>query len=112
MADDRDKREEDAAAKEAGRIGGRIDYEDVDEAHRPLTEGGEGVSEGYELAEEDHRRNAEHDDGEGNPLRDAPGTEPDRDGQTYGEADHVHASGDEDDPTRDGDEDVPDRPRG
>ena len=109
MAEDRDKREEDAAAKEAGRIGGRVDYEDVDEAHRPLTEGGEGVSEGYELAEEDHRRNAEHDDGEGNPLRDAPETEPDRDGQTYGEADHVHASGDEDDPGRGGDEDVPDR---
>ena len=101
MAEDKDKREEDAAAREAGRIGGDVHYDDVDEAHRPLTEGGEGVSEGYELAEEDHRRNAEHDDGEGNPLRDAPDTEPKPDGQTYGEADHVHATGDEDDPSRD-----------
>ena len=103
MADERDKREEDAAADEAGRIGGRVDYEDVDEAHRPLTESGEGVSEGYELAEEDHRRNAEHDDGHGNPFRDAPDAENGPDGQTYGEADHVHGSGDEDDRPRDED---------
>ena len=100
MTDDRDKREEDAAAAEAGRIGGDVRYEDVDEAHRPLTEGGEGVSEGYELAEEDHRRNAEHDDGEGNPLRDAPDTEESPDRQIYGEPDHVHATGDEDEPSR------------
>jgi hypothetical protein len=73
----------------------------VDEAHRPLTESGEGVAEGYELAEEDHRRNAEHDDGEGNPLRDAPDPEDGPDGQVHGEPDHVHGTGDEDDPGRD-----------
>jgi hypothetical protein len=101
MAEDTDRHEEEAAGAEAARIGGRVDYEDVDEAHRPLTEGGEGVAEGYELAEEDHRRNAEHDDGHGNPFRDAPDTEESPDPQVAGEADHVHATGDEDDPQRD-----------
>lgn len=100
MADDRNRREEDAAAREARRIGGDVRYDDVDEAHRPLTESGEGVAEGYELAEEDHRRNAEHDDGEGNPIRDAYETEGERDDQEYGEPDHVHGSGDADDPAR------------
>jgi hypothetical protein len=98
MTQEKDKREEEAAAKEAARIGGDVQYEDTNEAQRPLTESGEGVSEGYELAEEDHRRNAEHDDGQGNPLRDAPEAEGDRSEQVHGEADHVHATGDEDDP--------------
>jgi hypothetical protein len=99
MADDRETREERAAADEARRIGGDVNYENVDEAHRPLTESGEGVAEGYELAEEDHRRNAEHDDGEGNPIRDAYEVENEGDEQAHGEADHVHATGDPDDPT-------------
>jgi hypothetical protein len=107
MTQEKDKREEEAAAAEAARIGGDVNYEDIDEAQRPLTESGEGVSEGYELAEEDHRRNAEHDDGQGNPLRDAPEAEAegDRPEQVYGEADHVHATGGEEDPAGSGDED-------
>jgi hypothetical protein len=104
MADDNDRREEEAAAEEAARIGGRVDYEDTDEAHRPLTESGEGVAEGYELAEEGLRRNAEHDDGHANPFRDAPEVEEEPDPQVYGEADHVHGTGDEDDPSRRGDD--------
>jgi hypothetical protein len=100
MSEDSERREEDAAAAEARKIGGRVRYDNVDEAHRPLTESGEGVAEGYELAEEDHRRNAEHDDGEGNPIRDAYEVEREGEGdeRAYGEADHVHGSGDPDDP--------------
>jgi hypothetical protein len=60
------RREEAAAAREAGRIGGRTpEYEDEEggqasEAERPLIEGGEGVEEGFELAEEDLRDAASH----------------------------------------------------
>jgi hypothetical protein len=102
MSEDSERREEDAAAAEARKIGGRVRYENVDEAHRPLTESGEGEQEGYELALEDHRRNAEHDDGEGNPIRDAYEVEGERSGQSDGEADHVHGTGDPDDPARSG----------
>jgi hypothetical protein len=60
------REEEDAAAAEAGSIGGRTpEYEDeegdaVDEATRPLIEGGEGVEEGFETAESDLREAATH----------------------------------------------------
>ena len=60
------RREEEAAAREAGGIGGRRpEYEDeegneADEAERPLIEGGEGVEEGFEVAEEDLRETASH----------------------------------------------------
>ena len=111
MADDRERREEDAAAAEARRIGGDVNYEDVDEAHRPLTESGEGEQEGYELALEDHRRNAEHDDGEGNPIRDAYEVEDDPD-QAYGEPDHVHGTGDPDDPAGPGEAKDDEEPAG
>lgn len=61
-----EEREEAAAAREAGRIGGaRPEYEDeegdaVDEADRALIEGGEGVEEGFETAESDLREAATH----------------------------------------------------
>ena len=106
MTNDRDRREEEAAASEARRIGGDVNYENVDEAHRPLTESGEGEQEGYELALEDHRRNAEHDDGEGNPIRDAYEVEDDDVDQAYGEPDHVHATVDPDDPAGPGEEET------
>ena len=51
-------REEAAAAAEAGSIGGRRE-QSVDEAERPVSEGGGGESEGAELAEEDLVDNAE-----------------------------------------------------
>ena len=60
------RREEAAARREAGSIGGRTpEYEDeegdpVDEATRPLSEGGEGVEEGFEVAESDLREAASH----------------------------------------------------
>lgn len=49
----REEREADAAAGEAARIGGRAGDEDLDPAERPLVEAGEGVAEGFELAEDD-----------------------------------------------------------
>ncbi len=56
------EREEAAAAAEAGAIGGRRDPS-ADEAERPVSEGGGGEAEGFELAEEDLREEAEHGDG-------------------------------------------------
>jgi hypothetical protein len=48
-----EEREIDAAAGEAARIGGRAGDEYLDPAERPLVEAGEGVAEGFELAEDD-----------------------------------------------------------
>jgi hypothetical protein len=52
-------REEAAAAREAGAIGGRRS-DDVDEAERPVIEGGGGESEGVEESEKELRDAAEH----------------------------------------------------
>jgi hypothetical protein len=60
------REEEDAAAAEAGSIGGPTpEYENeegdpVDEATRPVIESGEGVEEGFETAESDLREAATH----------------------------------------------------
>jgi hypothetical protein len=60
------REEEEAAAAEAGSIGGRApEYDDeagdpVDEEDRALIEGGEGVEEGFETAESDLRESASH----------------------------------------------------
>jgi hypothetical protein len=60
------RREEDAAAREAGDIGGPTpEYEGeegqpADEADRAVIEGGEGVEEGFETAERDLRESATH----------------------------------------------------
>jgi hypothetical protein len=51
--------QEEAAAAEAGSIGGRSDAA-ADEAQRPVSEGGGGEAEGFELAEEELRDEAEH----------------------------------------------------
>ena len=71
------REEEDAAAAEAGSIGGRApEYEDeegdvVDDETRPLIEGGEGVEEGFETAENDLRESASHGENRYDPeLRD------------------------------------------
>jgi hypothetical protein len=48
-----EEREVNAAAEEAARIGGRAGDEYLDPAERPLVEAGEGVAEGFELAEEE-----------------------------------------------------------
>jgi hypothetical protein len=52
-----------AAAQEAARIGGEVPSEKgLDPAQRPLVESGEGVAEGFELAEEDLIEHASHGD--------------------------------------------------
>lgn len=55
--------EAEAAACEAAEIGGRVPSEQgLDPAQRPLIESGEGVAEGFELAEEDLIEHASHGD--------------------------------------------------
>jgi hypothetical protein len=85
------RREETAAAAEAGSIGGaRPDYEG-DEAERPLVEGGEGEAEGFEVAERDLTESASHGDNRYSPEGDgfSPEEAPGRGGAVYGEPDEV-----------------------
>jgi hypothetical protein len=71
--DQRVREEEDAAAAEAGSIGGRApeyddeDGQEADQAERPLMEGGEGVEEGFETAERDLRETASHSENRYDP---------------------------------------------
>lgn len=57
-----EEEEVDAAAQEAGAIGGVAGDEDLDPAQRPLIEGGEGEAEGFEQAEQQLIENATHGD--------------------------------------------------
>jgi hypothetical protein len=66
-----EREQEEAAAAEAAGIGGRVNYDPspdddesgtVDPAQAPLIESGEGVSEGFELAEHDLEEHASHGD--------------------------------------------------
>lgn len=54
--------EEEEAALEAARVGGDAPRDADDPAEQPLAESGEGVAEGFELAEEDLEDIAEHGD--------------------------------------------------
>ncbi|HWE10740.1 MAG TPA: hypothetical protein VG325_15420 [Solirubrobacteraceae bacterium] len=92
-----EREQEDAAAAEAASIGGRVsdepppeDAEDLeDPAQRPLTESGQGESEGFEQAEHQLVEHASHGDqhaarrviedafDEPDDDRAAPGSEPD-----------------------------------
>ena len=87
--------QEAVAAAEAGEICGPHPDPGSDPAERPLAEGGEGESEGFELAEEQLERNASHADPGGNPLGDAftPESESDRSSAEYAEADDAGAAG-------------------
>jgi hypothetical protein len=67
--------EADAAASEAGHIGGDAPVESDDPAQQPLIEAGEGESEGFELAEARLRDIASHGDQHRFPDRDAPAAE-------------------------------------
>jgi hypothetical protein len=86
--------EEAAAAAEAGAIGGHTDTQRLPEAERPLAEGGEGVAEGFELAEEQLIESASHGRKHGHPLGDGfPEEDARSEGLTiHGEADHEKAS--------------------
>ena len=100
MTEERDRydplvdEEEEAAAEEAGKIGGPDPEPGVDPAQRAVVEGGGGWAEGFESAEEQLERNASHEDRGANPMRDAGEDEEDA-GSTYGEADHSGAQGDD-----------------
>lgn len=101
VPDDEDvvAREESAAAAEAGSIGGARD-ESTDEAERPVSEGGGGEAEGFELAEEDLREQAENADG-GHPLSQAgepEETDPEAD---YAEPDQLGSTAREEEPPDD-----------
>jgi len=77
-----------AAAAEAAKIGGPPPDDGVDPAQRPLVEGGEGESEGFELAEEELIDRASHGDQKHFPDGDAPPAEEPSEA-TYGEADQA-----------------------
>lgn len=80
--------EADAAAAEAARIGGSVPDDGVDPAERPLVEGGQGVAEGFELAEEELIDHAAHGDQNHFPEGDAPPPEEPTEA-AYGEADQA-----------------------
>jgi hypothetical protein len=97
--DDLLRREEAAAAREARGIGGRPpEYEDeegnpVSEAERARIESGEGVEEGFEVAEEDLIETASHGENRYDPeIRDF------GDEESAGDADAVSGEADEIDP--------------
>jgi len=78
--------EAEAAAAEAARIGGPVPDAVEDPAQRPVVEGGEGESEGFELAEEELIENASHGDQKHFPDSDAPPPEEPTETE-FGEAD-------------------------
>jgi hypothetical protein len=104
------REQEEAAAAEAGGIGGRGGApEDVDPAMAPLEEAGQGVAEGFEQSERELGERASHGDERSTPETDAfsPEQESDRATQVYGEPDEMDVSEvtadpreDEDDPGR------------
>ena len=77
-----------AAAAEAGQIGGDAPIESDDPSQQPLIESGEGESEGFELAEARLRDIASHGDEHRFPDRDVLPPE-DREQAERGEADQA-----------------------
>jgi hypothetical protein len=75
-----------AAAEEAGEIGGDAPIESDDPAQQPLIEAGQGVAEGFELAEAQLEDIASHGDQHRFPGSVAPPPEERADAE-YGEAD-------------------------
>lgn len=91
------------AAAEAAQIGGRPSaepppVEEVDEAHRPLEEAGEGEAEGFELAEQELIEHASHGDQHAarRAIEDAPDEADDTRAAEAGEADFERSSERED----------------
>jgi hypothetical protein len=94
--------EADAAAAEAGAIGGVAGDEDLDPAERPLYEAGEGEAEGFEQAEDALIEHATHGDEHSGrvPLYDEGEPEEAGAGVEYGEGDDVRAPEDRADEPR------------
>ena len=87
--------EADAAAAEAGAIGGAVDEAgDLDPADRPVIEAGGGDAEGFELAEAQLIEHASHGDPGVDPLAEAGRPEPETEHSqaAYGGADEVEAT--------------------
>jgi hypothetical protein len=80
--------EAEAAAAEAGEIGGPAPFESEDPAERPLVEAGQGEAEGFELAEAQLEDIASHGDQHRFPGRLAPPPEESTDSD-YGEPDQA-----------------------
>ena len=91
------RKEEEAAAAEARKIGGRSGMEGMDEAKRASAEHGGGESEGFEEAEDLLKEQASHGDSFGNPLRDAGEVEEEESTAVYGEADEIDSTETEED---------------
>lgn len=85
--------QEEAAAAEAGTIGGPGAAEDVPEADRAVAEGGGGEAEGFEQSEELLVEHASHGDSGPDPshLEGEP-EDPQAAGAAYGDADDVESS--------------------
>jgi len=84
--EERVEEEEDAAAAEAAQIGGDVPPDDEDPARQPLVEAGEGVAEGFELAEKDLEDIASHGDQHRFPDN-VPSSPEERSKAEYAEAD-------------------------
>jgi hypothetical protein len=84
--------EEDAAAAEAARIGGRSGMEGMGEAERASAEHGGGESEGFEEAEELLKEQASHGDPAVDPLDAAFEVEREKASAVSGEADSVRST--------------------
>jgi hypothetical protein len=96
MTERDERQQEDAAAEEAGQIGGPAPEYEGDEEERALQEGGEGEAEGFEQAEQELEEQASHGDPKYDPEVDdfTPEVESDRSGAEYGEADDAQPSED------------------
>jgi hypothetical protein len=94
MQDDREtiRQEEEAAAAEARRIGGRSGMEGMDEAERAAAEHGGGEAEGFEEAEDLLEGQATHADPAVDPLADAAAPEADMELAEHGEADELEST--------------------
>jgi hypothetical protein len=84
-------REEDAAAAEAGAIGGPGADEDLPPAERAAVEGGGGEAEGFERAEAELIEHASHGDPAPDPTS-LTREEAEHPEQVHGSADHEHST--------------------
>jgi hypothetical protein len=83
----------DAAAREAGGIGGVAGDEDLDPAERPVIEGGGGEAEGFEEAEAFLIEHASHGDQQSaHAILHDSGHSEERTGSESAEADHARSS--------------------
>ena len=85
------EKEADAAAAEAGAVGGPGADTDLDPEERPVVEGGGGVAEGFERAEDELIEHASHGDPAPDPTS-LESEELEHPEQEHGAADHEHST--------------------